>query len=338
MRLDLRGWQSIAPAVHFGRTDSLKAATWRLRLNLNPLNLVRWIDSWPFDKTWKPGWIDSTRVNRFNGRAMNLEWIFIMTPSRALKPFSKTSPYFFLYGPGRLRQGQIQCRLIISRDFRRFSRTRFTRIIFCIFNRRRPLFHARKPELRPHRLDISISSAQLAVRVHLSFCEIITFSSVFSFSLGSAWLCCNCFDGLQTSASLYLHDGHASFLAFFFVSAQEASFCSKERNFRHVGITLCSVESDRTAYDHDPSSKAARAMDASGPALLLIQGCLFHSNRSFPAYCSSAHYSLACDCTAYRWTETYNFFHWPLNPFCPRGADGWMCNVNWKNKFYHFVV
>ena len=53
----------------------------RLRLNLNPLNLVRWIDSWPFDKTWKPGWIDSTWVNRFNGRAMNLERIFFMTPS-----------------------------------------------------------------------------------------------------------------------------------------------------------------------------------------------------------------------------------------------------------------
>ena len=67
----------------------------RLRLNLNPLNLVRWIDSWPFDKTWKPGWIDSTRVNRFNGRAMNLEWIFIKTPSRARKSFSKASPYFF---------------------------------------------------------------------------------------------------------------------------------------------------------------------------------------------------------------------------------------------------
>ena len=35
--------------------------------------------------------------------------------------------YFFLYGPGRLRRGQIQCRSIISCDFRRFSRTRFTR-------------------------------------------------------------------------------------------------------------------------------------------------------------------------------------------------------------------
>ena len=63
-----------------------------LRLNLNPLNLVRWIDSWSFDKTWKPGWIDSARVNRFNGRARNLEWIFIMTPSRARKSFSKASP------------------------------------------------------------------------------------------------------------------------------------------------------------------------------------------------------------------------------------------------------
>ena len=70
--------------------------TGRLRLNVNPLNLVRWIDSWPFDKTWKPGWIDSTWVNRFNLRAMNLEWIFIMTPSRARKSFSKASPYFFV--------------------------------------------------------------------------------------------------------------------------------------------------------------------------------------------------------------------------------------------------
>ena len=67
----------------------------RLRLNLNPLNLVRWIDSRPFDKTWKPGWIDSTWVNRFNGRAMNLKWIFIKTPSRARMSFSKASPYFF---------------------------------------------------------------------------------------------------------------------------------------------------------------------------------------------------------------------------------------------------
>ena len=39
----------------------------------------------------------------------------------------------------RLPRGQIQCRSIISRDFRRFGRTRFARWIFCIFNRRRPL-------------------------------------------------------------------------------------------------------------------------------------------------------------------------------------------------------
>ena len=75
---------------------------------------MHWIDSWPFDKTWKPGWIDSTWVNRFNGRAMNLEWIFIMTPSRARKSFSKASPFFFLLGPGRFRRGEIQCRSIIS--------------------------------------------------------------------------------------------------------------------------------------------------------------------------------------------------------------------------------
>ena len=86
----------------------------RLWLNLIPLNLVRWIDSWPFDKTWKPGWIDSTRVNRFNSRAMNLEWIFIMTPSCAQESFSKASPSFFLYWLGRLRRGQIQWSSIIS--------------------------------------------------------------------------------------------------------------------------------------------------------------------------------------------------------------------------------
>ena len=97
------------------RLRRLHIHTGHLRLNLNPLNLVRWIDSWPFDKTWKPGWIDSTRVNRFNGRAMNLEWIFIITPSHARKSFSKASPHF-LCGPGRLWRGRIQCRSTISRN------------------------------------------------------------------------------------------------------------------------------------------------------------------------------------------------------------------------------
>ena len=45
---------------------------------------------------------------------------------------------FFFARIGPVSTGQIQCRSIISRDFRRFSRTRFTRWIFCIFNRRRP--------------------------------------------------------------------------------------------------------------------------------------------------------------------------------------------------------
>ena len=92
----------------------------RLRLNLNPLNLVRWIDSWPFDKTWKPGWIDSTWVNRFNGRAMNLEWIFFMTPSRARKSFSKASPYFFVWCT--IRTGPVY-------DGDRFSAVRLFRVI-----------------------------------------------------------------------------------------------------------------------------------------------------------------------------------------------------------------
>ena len=77
-------------------------------LNLNPLNLVRWIDSWPFDKPWKPGRNDSMWVYRFNGQAMNLEWIFIVTPSRARKPFSKVSPCFFLqhlYEPSAVTTG-----------------------------------------------------------------------------------------------------------------------------------------------------------------------------------------------------------------------------------------
>ena len=86
----------------------------RLRLNLNPLNLVRWIDSYPFDKTWKPGWNDSTWVNRFNGRAMNLEWIFIMTPSRARKSFSKASPYFFCTDPAGDRFNAVRLFHVIS--------------------------------------------------------------------------------------------------------------------------------------------------------------------------------------------------------------------------------
>ena len=87
----------VCRCIDFAIDRRLRAASdrGRLRLNLNPLNLVRWIDSWPFDKTWKPGWIDSTWVNRFNGRAMNLEWSFIKTASRARKSFSKASPYFF---------------------------------------------------------------------------------------------------------------------------------------------------------------------------------------------------------------------------------------------------
>ena len=98
----------------------LSSSTGRLRLNLNPLNLARWIDSWPFDKTWKPGWIDSTWVNRFNGRAMNLEWIFFMTPSRARKSFSKASPYFFVWCT--MRTGPVY-------DGDRFNAVRLFRVI-----------------------------------------------------------------------------------------------------------------------------------------------------------------------------------------------------------------
>ena len=97
-------------------------ATGRLRLNLNPSNLVRWIDSWPFDKTWKPGWNDSTWVNWFNGRAMNLAWIFIMIPSCARTSFSKASPYFFItfvrtkYGYGGDRFNAVWLFRVISED------------------------------------------------------------------------------------------------------------------------------------------------------------------------------------------------------------------------------
>ena len=103
--------------------------TGRLRLNLHPLNLVRWIDSWPFDKSWKPGWNDSTAGLWISSES--LSWRRAARESR-----SRRRRHIFLYGPG---WGQIQCRSIISLDFRRFSRTRFTQWIFCIFNRRRPL-------------------------------------------------------------------------------------------------------------------------------------------------------------------------------------------------------
>ena len=106
-------------------------------------------------------------MNRFNDRAMNLEWIFIMTPSRARKSFSKASPYYFWTDQAGLRRGQIQCRSIISRDFRRFSRTRFTRWIFCIFNRRRPLslcgsaLHSCTSPIPPHHVQESFKHRDL---------------------------------------------------------------------------------------------------------------------------------------------------------------------------------
>ena len=115
--------------------------TGRLRLNLKPLNLVRWIDSWPLDKNLK------TRLKRFNviesiqrpgyESRVNLDRDAEPRPKVVLEGFAL---YFLhLYGPTAVTTGQIQCRAIISRDFRRFSRTRFTRWIFCIFHRRRPL-------------------------------------------------------------------------------------------------------------------------------------------------------------------------------------------------------
>ena len=80
----------------------------RLRLNLNLLNLVCWTNSWPFDKTWKPGLNDSTWANRFNSRAMNLEWIFIMTLNHVQKLLLKASPYVYflhLYGASTITTG-----------------------------------------------------------------------------------------------------------------------------------------------------------------------------------------------------------------------------------------
>ena len=97
--VDVRLWLVMAGHCSFGtrvapwqpmREDKMERhISGRLRLNLNWLNLVQWIDSWPFHKTWKPGWNDST------AGLWIPEWIFIMTPSRARKSFSKASPYFF---------------------------------------------------------------------------------------------------------------------------------------------------------------------------------------------------------------------------------------------------
>ena len=97
-------------------------ASGRLRLNLNPLNLVRWIDSWPFDKTWKPGWIDSTAGLWISNESSS--WRRAVRESRSRR---RRRIFFVRIGP--VYDGN---RFIISLDFRRFSRTRFTRWIFCI--------------------------------------------------------------------------------------------------------------------------------------------------------------------------------------------------------------
>ena len=63
MRVRSRASDAEYPEAPRGTSGLLSG---RLRLNLNPLNLVRWIDSWPFDKTWNQvesiqrEWIDST--------------------------------------------------------------------------------------------------------------------------------------------------------------------------------------------------------------------------------------------------------------------------------------
>ena len=103
---------------------------------------MRWIDSWPLDKTWNQvetiqrDWIDSTAGLWVSSESWS--WRRAAPESLVLEGFAI---YFLqhLYGPTAVTTGQIQCRAIISRDFRRFSRTRFTRWIFCNFHRRRPL-------------------------------------------------------------------------------------------------------------------------------------------------------------------------------------------------------
>ena len=79
---------------------------------------------------------------------MNLEWIFIMTPGRVQKLFSKASPYFFYICTERvqLRRGRIQCRSITLRAFRAFSWKTFTRWIFCISNWRHPVWMSQQCE------------------------------------------------------------------------------------------------------------------------------------------------------------------------------------------------
>ena len=48
--------------------------------------------------------------------AMILEWIFIMTPSRVRKSFSKASPYFFCMDPAGDRFNAVWLFHVISED------------------------------------------------------------------------------------------------------------------------------------------------------------------------------------------------------------------------------
>ena len=97
------------------------------------------------------------KKKKSKSNSMNLEWIFIMTPSRARKPFLKASPYIFLttfvwteYGYDGDRFNAARLFHVLSEESAKKKRvswktSTFTRWISWIFLRRRPLMHLPEP-------------------------------------------------------------------------------------------------------------------------------------------------------------------------------------------------
>ena len=110
-----------------------------LRLNLNPLNLVGWIDSWPFDKTWNQvesiqrEWIDLTAGLRISSESSS--WRRAARESR-----SRRRRHIFFCTDRAGYGGTDSMPFDYFAWFQKIQPNEFTRWIFCIFYRRRPLF------------------------------------------------------------------------------------------------------------------------------------------------------------------------------------------------------
>ena len=125
------------PLEHnWGKLCLKQQGHWAPSVKIESVESCAWIDSKPFDKTWKPGWNDLSWVNRFHGRALS----FRVNLHHGTEPCAqlfiyKASPFFFFFimGQVRSRRGRIQSVRTFWVLSRRFYRSLFPRRLFFIF-------------------------------------------------------------------------------------------------------------------------------------------------------------------------------------------------------------